>query len=181
MNERKKETLLFLSKLLALSIPLYIVLWLGVDLGFLQETITRIVFSFFSMTGEVQRHGFVLVFPGFSVNIDKDCTGWKGMMFLLALILSTRASWKKRLAGIAVGLPVFFSFNLFRILFMIWIGLGSRETFYLLHDVLWQASMIAVVMVLWLMWARLDINNSGSRRKPWKEGNSSKGSGTRQT
>lgn len=163
---KKKETLLFLTKLLVLSTPLYLILWLGIDLGFLQEVVTRIIFSFLNLIGtSAERYGFQLVFNGFSFYISKDCTGWKGMLFLAALILSTKSSWKKRCVGLAVGIPAFFSFNLLRILFMIWIGLKDRPLFYLLHDFLWQLSMIAVVLILWFMWTKLDINSSAGKKK----------------
>jgi len=165
MNDKKKETLFFLTKLLALSTPLYLILWLGIDLSFLQEIVTRVIYSFLNLTGTpAERYGFSIVFRDFSFYISKDCTGWKGMLFLMALIISTKSTWKKRLVGFTVGLPAFFSFNLLRILFMIWVGLSNPVIFYLLHEVLWQLSMIMAVLVLWLMWARLDINNLKNRK-----------------
>ncbi|MCK4634783.1 MAG: archaeosortase/exosortase family protein [Candidatus Aenigmarchaeota archaeon] len=159
-NKKLSETLIFLTKLLLFSIPLYLVIWLGIDLGFLQETVTKTVFSFLNLMGvSVERQGFLLIFENFSVNISKDCTGWKGLLFLSALILSTKASWKKKAAGLAVGLPAFFAFNLLRILFMIWLGMKNPELFDLFHDFLWQFSMIIVVLVLWLMWTRIKIKS----------------------
>jgi len=141
---------------LALSIPIYLVIWLGIDLGILQEIVIRVVFFFLRITGApVQRHGFSLVFEGFSFYISKDCTGWKGMLFLTALILATKTTWKKRAFGFALTLPIFFVFNLFRIILMVLLGIINRDLFYLLHDLVWQLSMIAVVVLLWGMWFKI--------------------------
>ncbi|UCG95278.1 MAG: archaeosortase/exosortase family protein [archaeon] len=152
-NGELRETLFFLSKLLLLSVPLYLVIWLGLDLSPLQELVARTVQSFLNFAGySVEREGFGLLIGNFSFYISRDCTGWKGLLFLAALIFATKAGWRKRALGLAAGLPAFFAFNLLRIMFMVWIGLGNRGLFYLLHDFLWQFSMIAVVLLLWLMW-----------------------------
>ena len=157
--EKRKETLFFLIKLLLLSIPLYIVMWFC-DLSFLQGIVTRTIFYFLKLAGaSVKMEGFALLFKDFFFMISKDCTGWKGMMFLGALILSTKASWRKRLAGLSVGVPAFFSFNLLRILIMVWIGLKDKTMFFILHDILWQFSMVAVVILLWMMWIKMGSDN----------------------
>lgn len=161
MNEKKlRETLIFLSKLIVLSMPLYFVIWFA-DLGWLQEIVSRTVSSFFG--DSAQREGFQIVVDGFSFYISKDCTGWKGMLFLTALIFATKSSWKNRLAGLALGLPAVFAFNLLRIVFMIWLGVSNPEFFGLFHDLLWQLSMIGAVLVLWLMWTKTDFNKPGGK------------------
>ena len=165
-NKKLKETLTFLTRLLLFSIPLYLVIWLGIDLSFLQETMTKTVFSFLNLIGvSVEREGFTIMLENFSFYISKDCTGWKGLLFLSALILSTKSTWKRKATGLVVGLPAFFAFNLLRILFMIWLGMKNPELFGLFHDFLWQFSMIAVVIILWLMWEKLDINSFGNKKK----------------
>lgn len=160
LDEKMKETLFFLLRLLVLSVPLYLIIWLRLDLSFLQEAVTRNVISFLGLAGiPAGREGFLLAARGFSFYISKDCTGWKGMLFLAALILATKASWKKRAVGLAAGLPAVFAFNLLRIIFMIWLGMSSPELFGVFHDFLWQLSMIGAVILLWLMWTKLDINS----------------------
>lgn len=158
-NKRLGETLVFLIKLLLLSVPLYMVILLQLDLTALQELVTGLTYSFLDFSGyAIERQGFNLIAEDFSFYISRDCTGWKGLVFLAALIIATKSSIRKKLAGLAL-LPAFFGFNLLRIVSMVWIGTANRQLFYVLHDFLWQFSMIAVVLSLWLMWARSQINS----------------------
>lgn len=162
---KKKETAIFLLKLLVLSIPLYIFMWIGIDLSFLQEITTNSVISSLRLLGiETSREGFNISAQGFLFHISPDCTGWKGMLFLFSLIMSTKSNWGKKIIGIFATIPSFFSFNVLRILLMVQIGLGDTRTFELLHDFLWQFSMVAVVLLLWLIWARSDINILGVKK-----------------
>ena len=164
-NSRLFETQIFLTKLLVLSVPLYLVLWLGIDMGFLQEITASSVVSGLEILGiSCERAGFEINSNGFLFHISKDCTGWKGMMFLFSLILATKSSWRKKLIGLGTTLPAFFSFNMLRIIFMVWIGVNYQGMFELLHDFVWQFSMVAVVVFLWLIWSGLKINSSGSKK-----------------
>ncbi len=157
--DKEKEVLIFLIKLLVLSIPLYLILWFNVDLSFLQEVITKLLYSFLIFSGvEVKRNGFALVLDRFFVYVSKDCTGWKGMLFLSALILSTKSSLKQKLLGFVIHIPSFFSFNMLRILLLLFLGSQSRELFYMLHNFLWQISMVGVVLILWAMWIKFSKN-----------------------
>lgn len=153
---RKKETLIFLVKLLLLSIPLYLIIFFRIELGFLQNFIVGHLVPFLNFVGiEARREGFNVVLQKFTVVINKDCTGWKGLLFFGALVLSTKLDWKKRLFGFFIGLPAVFSINILRIFLMILIGDISKEMFSFFHDVLWQGSMILVVLLVWYMWWRL--------------------------
>ncbi len=150
---RKKETLIFLVKLLLLSIPLYLIIFFKIDLGFLQNFIVGHMVPFLNLVGiEARRKGANILLEKFTVVINKDCTGWKGLLFFAALVLSTKSQWKNKLFGLFVGLPAIFSVNILRIFLMILIGGLSKKMFSIIHDVFWQASMILVVLIVWFMW-----------------------------
>ncbi|MCD6477426.1 MAG: archaeosortase/exosortase family protein [Candidatus Aenigmarchaeota archaeon] len=159
LDERKlRYTLMFLIKLIVLSLPLYVFLELNIGLDPLQSFIAQHVFYFLKMTGmNPNMNGFSISLDKTSIIINKDCTGWKGILFFSALVLSTSSSWKKRIWGILIGIPSIFSVNILRIIVMIWIGINSPEFFQLIHDILWQSSMILLVLILWIIWWRNNI------------------------
>lgn len=153
-EEKLKETLIFLIKLCVLSIPLYLVIFLRIDLGFLQDFITFHLVHFLNFVGvESHRQGFNIILSNSTIVINKDCTGWKGLLFFTALVLSTKVSRRKMIFEILVGLPSLFSVNIFRIVLMIWIGSSSvSNLFSFFHDLLWQFSMVFIVLMLWFIW-----------------------------
>lgn len=151
------ETLLFLVKLLVFAVPLYIIMSLQGILQPLQESVAQnVVFILQSFGFEVSRNGFLITTNGISFFVSEDCTGWKSMLFLAALIFVVpRVPLKRMIVGIAIGIPVIYIGNLFRILLVIlaWHNYGF-EFASILHDYLWQAGLIALVLVLWIAWLK---------------------------
>jgi len=152
-DKKLKETLIFLAKLILLSIPFYVVIWFNISFAFAQDFLAYHIFHFLKIFNiQVSRDGFNLIFQNFSIIINKDCIGWKGILFFFALVLSTKSTWKKRFIGLFIGIPAVFSVNILRIIFMIWVGFNIPNTFSIFHDILWQGSMIFWVLFLWLIW-----------------------------
>lgn len=127
-----------------------------INLAFLQNYLTNHLFHFFkSASFIVEKSGFNLRIGKHTFNMVKDCTGWKGILFLTALILSTSESLKKKINGLMINLPVIFSINLSRIVVLILlIQRFGPEAYPIFHDVLWQASMIIAVLAIWVTWLR---------------------------
>jgi len=76
------------------------------------------------------------------------------MLFLLALMMAVpKVSREKRLIGISFGIPLIYLGNLVRILLLVYIqqlyGLGLAN---LVHDYLWQAGLISLVLAMWILW-----------------------------
>jgi exosortase/archaeosortase family protein len=86
--------------------------------------------------------------------ISEDCTGWKSMLLMFALIFSVpNVEIKKRLIGLAFSLPSIYIGNLFRILLVVWIWEVYGLSFALLfHNYFWQLGLISLVLFLWLFW-----------------------------
>jgi exosortase/archaeosortase family protein len=156
-QRRLYGTLVFLLRLLALSIPLYIIIAF-LDLGFLQAwTVSQMVWLLNALGFAAQASGFLItVQPGFSFFISQDCTAWKSMLFFLALVLAVpKVQWKKRVLGLALGLPVIWIANLSRVVAIVWAQQNYGESAaMLLHDYLWGLGLVALVFVLWLLWLR---------------------------
>lgn len=152
-NESLKEVLLFLVKLSLLSSLLYFISW-RVDLTFLQDfTASRVVTFFKIFEFPISREGTEIFLGKTIFRITKDCTGWKGLLFFFALVISVKGGILKKVKGLVTNLPVIYSVNLLRIIVIVFLTSRYGYSAYgLLHDVLWQLSMIVTVFILWFMW-----------------------------
>lgn len=149
------ETFLFFIKLLVFSIPLYLILIFQGVLLPLQEVVGQNVYYILKFLGlEVVKDGVLLIANGFAFFISEDCTGWKSMLFLTALVFSVpRVHIKKRVLGLAIGIPVIYIGNLFRILIMVFISLTYGYEFAsIVHDYFWQLGLISLVLIVWVFW-----------------------------
>lgn len=154
-QERLLDVLFFILKILVFVIPLYALMLFQDVLIPLQHAVSSHVESVLLLLGsEVARDGFLFVADGFPFFVSVDCTGWKSMLFFIALVFAVpRTGMKKRLAGVAAGLAAIYLANLARILVMVhaYTALGPGVAG-LLHDFFWQFGLIAVVLVSWVIW-----------------------------
>jgi exosortase/archaeosortase family protein len=147
--------LAFLLRLCLLSIPLYLVIWLGVDLWAMQvAAASQSGWLLQAMGYRVVQEGAGLTVNGFTFFIIPDCTGWKSMLFLFALVFAVPAiSLRKRLAGLALGIPLIWLGNLGRVAGVVLAqGAWGTEGAMLIHDWLFQAGLVSLVLGIWLAW-----------------------------
>ena len=157
-----KETLIFLLKLLALAVPMHLILLLSIGMTPLQEAASsELSWALHGLGYTVERDGFMFSVSGgrtepFVFYIVEDCTAWKTMLFLAALIVAVPAvAWKRRVVGIALGLPALWLLNLARNVSVVLIERSwGYETAMAMHDWLWKLGMILAVLLLWLVWWR---------------------------
>jgi len=151
---------MFLLRLVIFSIPLYLIVLLNVDLSPVQQVIAGQVEWLLNSSGlATQRQGLILVAGTenpFIFFIGPDCVGWKSMLFYAALVFAAiGVSMKKRAAGLAIGVPMIYLGNLGRILAVVFIERSyGTEAATLFHDWLWQAGLMAIVLITWLVWLR---------------------------
>lgn len=163
-REQRKmwDTLMFLLRLIILSVPLYLVLWLNVSLLPIQYLVAGQSEWVLGVIGlHATRDNLILnVGTGspFTFFIGPDCTGWKSMLAFVALVFATLgASMKKRLSGIIAGIPLIYLGNLLRIVVVVLIERGfGFEAAVIFHDWLWQAGLIFIVLFVWLVWLKWD-------------------------
>ncbi len=165
--ERRKKllaTLIFLIKLNLLAIPLYILLYIDFSLPPLQTFLafsisSTLSFFKFPVTSE-GKNIFVFLkeeenYKIIPFEISMDCTGWKSMYLLTALVFASSFNLKRNLKILAISLPILFIINFLRIVSTIAIALiFGFEFFEITHNILWREGTIFIVILIWYLWLR---------------------------
>ena len=94
----------------------------------------------------------LLVFGGFPVRIIEECTGAFEALIFAAAVVAFPTEWRKKATGLALGVPLIYLFNLFRIAVLIVIGRYSPSLFEFMHLYFWQATLILMITSVWLLW-----------------------------
>lgn len=147
--------LIFLLRLLALAIPLYLVIWFA-NLYPLQVIVAQHSrFILGTMGFDVIIDGFNMRVGDFQFFISEDSTGWKSMMLLFALIFAIpKIAWKKRLIGL-LGIPLIYIGNLGRVISIVLaektMGFEAAMT---VHDLGWRLGLVVLVLILWVIWLK---------------------------
>lgn len=116
-------------------------------------TITGGLASIFS--NDVNYYSKFIIYKSFSVKIIDECTGLLEMVIYLSAVLAFTTTIKKKLIGIAIGIPAIFIFNIIRILILLFVGANSRPLFDFMHLYFWQATLILMIGSLWIGWLYL--------------------------
>lgn len=102
---------------------------------------------------DVTREGTVIRSPRFAVNIENGCNGVETMLIFMSAVLAFPASWRSRLAGLALGLVAIQGVNLVRVVALFLTGAYLPSLFDASHTVIWQTLVILSGVLLWLLWA----------------------------
>jgi exosortase H (IPTLxxWG-CTERM-specific) len=102
---------------------------------------------------EVTLDGTVIRSPRFAVNIENGCNGVETMLIFMSAVLAFPASWRSRLAGLAIGLVAIQGINLVRVVALYMTGAYLPSLFDASHTVIWQTLVILSGVLLWLLWA----------------------------
>ena len=158
-QEKQWDLLMFLVRLLILAAPLYALLSVPGILYSAQVSttnLTALALNALGMHTTTDGTSVTIIDPNspFRFIISEDCTGWKSVMFLFALIFAVRGpKLKSRLLGLGFGSLVIFAGNMARIIVTV---LAERayglQTAMLLHDWLFRLGLVALVLGLWVFW-----------------------------
>jgi exosortase/archaeosortase family protein len=88
-----------------------------------------------------------------TMTINHECTGIFVVMLFASFVLAYPASWRARLAGLAIGIPLFFAVNVFRLATLARIVEVYPGAFFYLHEYVWQGILTVVVLVGAIAWA----------------------------
>ncbi|MDH3211725.1 MAG: exosortase H [Myxococcales bacterium] len=94
----------------------------------------------------------VVTYAGFPVKIIEECTGIYEVLIFAAAVLAFPTGWKKKALGFALGAPLIYLLNVVRILLLIVVGRYHHASFEFMHLYFWQATMIAMITSIWLLW-----------------------------
>lgn len=152
----------FLAKFSFLSLPLHFLLWVNFDATALQVFVANAVKALLLASGIiVSGNGTFLSMAtktgALTVEIIKDCVGWKSVLAFFGLVFATPAiSLKNRMLGLAAGAPIIFLGNILRIyatiLATVWKG---TEFWEITHTYLWQEGLIILVILTWYLWLNI--------------------------
>ena len=92
---------------------------------------------------------------GFAVSIQAGCNGIEATIVLVSAMVAFPASWKHRLAGIAIGFAAVQALNVVRVVSLFYLGQWSTPAFEWAHLYLWQALIMLDVLAVTLVWMRL--------------------------
>jgi exosortase H (IPTLxxWG-CTERM-specific) len=89
----------------------------------------------------------------FAVNIENGCNGVETMLIFGSAVLAFPASWRARLAGLALGVVAIQAVNLVRVAALFLTGAYFPRFFDSSHTVVWQSVVILCGVLLWIYWA----------------------------
>ena len=151
----------FLIKFNLLAIPMYIILLTGIEFYPLQIVLADLVHGIITALGyEAVKNGIVLTFVSqpfiATIVMGVDCTAWKSMYALAALMLASPvANDKKKLKYILLGVLFVFALNIVRLVTTVLIGYEfGMEYLNIVHTLLWREGMIFAVIAIWLLWIK---------------------------
>src|ERR1041385_6717025 len=105
---------------------------------------------------QVLAHGKVLqsLRNGFAVSIEAGCNGVEATIVLVAAMLAFPATWRRKLAGLAIGIVAVQGLNVVRVISLFYLGQWSQDAFEFAHQYVWQALIMLDVLIIWLLWVR---------------------------
>jgi exosortase H (IPTLxxWG-CTERM-specific) len=90
----------------------------------------------------------------YAVAIRRGCDAIEPAWFFCAAVLAFPGRWRRKPAGLAVGVVAILALNLVRIVSLYFIGLHLRWLFPTAHLELWPAVFIMAALGLWIAWIR---------------------------
>ena len=177
LDRRQKRiylTILFLLRLIVLSIPLYFALAFA-DLYVLQMAVASQTHYILGLLGyPVTQDEFTLHVSSnepFTFFISEDSTGWKSMLFFFALVVAVPDMGKrkirlgKRAIALAIGLPIIWLGNLARVTGIVLVQQGyGFEAAMFFHDYVYRVGLVALVLVLWAIWLKTILTGEHKNR-----------------
>jgi exosortase H (IPTLxxWG-CTERM-specific) len=100
-------------------------------------------------------NGNVILFERREFEIVADCTGVEVISLFIAAVLAFPTTCRRRIKGLAIGIPVLVAVNQVRIVTLMYLGSRKREFFEYAHLYGWPALVLVLTIVLWVQWARI--------------------------
>ena len=101
----------------------------------------------------------------FSFTVVPDCGAVPSISIFVAAVLAFPCLWRKRLIGVAAGVPVLYLVNLLRLACLAYLGAVDRggEVFRFVHEYVWQGVFLVFVVIVWMSWYELLVRQWGTQ------------------
>ncbi len=113
--------------------------------------------------------GVVIRTPQFAVQVARGCDAIEPLaLFFAAVLSSPLRRWWRKIPGILIGGLVLLFVNTARIVTLVIIGIHFPSIFQDMHERIWQAAFIILVIALWacwVHWALRPVSDSGGKRQ----------------
>lgn len=160
-ERRLAHILVFLARFCLFALPLWIIAIFGIRVYWLQALTARLAAALLAVIGygatfvASVSEGIAIpgvVLGGKTIGIVWDCVGWKSMLAYLALVFAVPGvDWKLQRRALWF-IPVLLVINILRVATVVLVGYRWPHLFGLVHALLWQWGLVAVVLVGWVWW-----------------------------
>lgn len=116
--------------------------------------------------GDVVRRDTVLSSSRGQVDVHFGCDALEPIVYFGAAVMAFPAAWKRRLIGLALGIPALFVLNIARIVSLYFVATRRPDWFDAAHRDIWQPLFIAATLGLWFTWVMLLPRAGGHRASP---------------
>jgi exosortase H (IPTLxxWG-CTERM-specific) len=89
----------------------------------------------------------------YNLRIVKNCDAMEANILFVAAVLAFPGTLRKRIIGVALGIPVLVGVNVVRICSLYYIGIHSPKAFEFFHLELWPLLLVASGVAAFLVWA----------------------------
>jgi archaeosortase B (VPXXXP-CTERM-specific) len=152
--EKNKTVLRFVGPYL-----FYIALFTGIYVIFQDRfvflsTLTASTLSgIMSLLGvESYSYGQSVYMDGISVLVIDECTGIYELLVYAGCVLAYPTTLRNKFMGLVLGVPAMLIINMFRLIFLSFIGILYPSLFSYMHYYLWQITFIFLIVMLMLLW-----------------------------
>jgi exosortase/archaeosortase family protein len=122
--------------------------WLQVSTAYLGALLERTL-----MGGDAAQFDDNIVVKALTLHVNHECTGIFVFVLFASFVLAYPTSWKARLGGLGVGLPLLFAINVFRLATLARIVEVYPDAFFYFHEYVWQGFFMVIVLVGAITWA----------------------------
>lgn len=88
-----------------------------------------------------------------TLNVNHECTGIFVLMLFASFVLAYPTSWRSRMLGLGLGLPLLFAINVLRLATLARIVEVYPGAFFYFHEYVWQGIFMVIVLVGAIAWA----------------------------
>jgi exosortase H (IPTLxxWG-CTERM-specific) len=117
------------------------------------EFLAKAVAAFINLFGAgAAANGALVYSPRYSMDIAMGCDGVEASCLYLAGVLAFPTSWRARLIGLAIGVPLIQAINLARLVGLYYVGMCFPSVADQIHDYVAQTIVILLSTAILIFW-----------------------------